>query len=147
MFDIGFGELVVVAVVALIVFGPEEFPVMIRNVMESISKVRRFISSVKVDLESELQRAEEIKRLVAKELEIAKQHASIDPNALTIPNQIRSAGQSAIESVAASAPVSDPVAPAAALTSSETSKEISGTAASDGATSLNPPARPDHGAN
>lgn len=146
MFDIGFGELVVVAVVALIVFGPEEFPVMIRNVMESISKVRRFISSVKVDLESELQRAEEIKRLVAKELEIAKQHASIDPGALTIPNQIRSAGQSPVESVT-SAPVSEPVVPAAASLSSETSAEISGTVAPVGATSLNPPARPDHGAN
>lgn len=144
MFDIGFGELVVVAVVALIVFGPEEFPVMIRNVMEGISKIRRFISSVKVDLESELQRADEIKRLVAKELEIAKQHANIDPNALTIPNRIQAAGQSAVESVA-STPVPDSVIPTAPLPVSEAPAEASGAAPREGAENSHHPTRPDHG--
>ncbi len=41
MFDIGFGELVLCAVVALLVFGPEKLPGLLRDV----SRVRRQVNS------------------------------------------------------------------------------------------------------
>ncbi|TPW11852.1 MAG: sec-independent protein translocase protein TatB [Halothiobacillaceae bacterium] len=67
MFDISFWELVVIAVVALIVVGPEEFPALVRGVSQSITKIRRYINAVRADMEFEVERVEELKRLVAEE--------------------------------------------------------------------------------
>lgn len=41
MFDIGFGELVVVAVVALLVLGPERLPIAARAFAKCVIKLRR----------------------------------------------------------------------------------------------------------
>ena len=85
MFDIGFLELLVIAVVALLVFGPEEFPVMVRNFMNGVTKARRFVNNVRMDLEHEVHKVEEVKQLLAREVDIAKEHATIDPAHLTVP--------------------------------------------------------------
>jgi sec-independent protein translocase protein TatB len=85
MFDIGFSELVVIGIVALLVFGPEEFPTMVRNVMAAVSKLRRMASSVRADLEHEVRKAEELKQLIAREADIAKLHETIGDSQLTIP--------------------------------------------------------------
>jgi len=54
MFDIGFWELLLIALMALIVLGPERLPVAIRTVREWVSGVRRFSDSVKTELKEEL---------------------------------------------------------------------------------------------
>ncbi len=54
MFDIGFWELVVVAIVALLVVGPERLPGLARDAGIWIGKVRRFINNTKREIESEL---------------------------------------------------------------------------------------------
>lgn len=72
MFDIGFWELVVIAVVALVIFGPEEFPTLIRNAASGVGKVRRFVSAMKADLDFEFQRADELKRLMEQEAKLAE---------------------------------------------------------------------------
>ena len=41
MFDIGWGELVVIGVIALIVIGPKELPAVLRTVGRTMNKVRR----------------------------------------------------------------------------------------------------------
>lgn len=63
MFDVGFWELVVIAVVALLVVGPERLPKLARTLGLWIGKGRRFLSSVKADIDREL-RAEELKRIL-----------------------------------------------------------------------------------
>ncbi len=63
MFDIGFWELVVVAVVALLVIGPERLPTVARTAGLWVGKARRFLSSVKADIEREI-KAEELKRIL-----------------------------------------------------------------------------------
>ena len=54
MFDIGFWELVIIAVIALLVVGPEKLPGLIREVMKWVRTVRRFVSTTKRELETEL---------------------------------------------------------------------------------------------
>lgn len=54
MFDIGFWELLVIAVIGLVVLGPERLPVAIRTVRGWISNVKRFGDNVKNELNEEL---------------------------------------------------------------------------------------------
>ncbi|WP_321150803.1 Sec-independent protein translocase protein TatB [Aeromonas jandaei] len=54
MFDIGFWELVVIAVVALVVLGPERLPSAIRTTTHWIRLIRSTANSVKAELEQEL---------------------------------------------------------------------------------------------
>ena len=61
MFDIGFSELLVIAVVALVVLGPERLPKAARFAGLWVRRARNQWDSVKQELERELQ-AEEIKR-------------------------------------------------------------------------------------
>ena len=61
MFDIGFLELAIIAVVGLIVIGPERLPEVARTVGTWVGKFRRFVSSVKSDIEREL-RQDEIRK-------------------------------------------------------------------------------------
>ena len=61
MFDIGFSELLVIAVVALLVLGPERLPKAARFAGLWVRKARAQWYSVKSELESELA-SEELKR-------------------------------------------------------------------------------------
>ncbi|WMJ71020.1 Sec-independent protein translocase protein TatB [Stenotrophomonas sp. 24(2023)] len=61
MFDIGFSELLVIAVVALVVLGPERLPKAARFAGLWVRRARNQWDSVKQELERELQ-AEELKR-------------------------------------------------------------------------------------
>ncbi|MHB1093114.1 Sec-independent protein translocase protein TatB [Thiobacillus sp.] len=55
MFDIGFSELVVIGVVALIVVGPERLPKVARTAGHLYSRMQRYVSSVKSDIGREIQ--------------------------------------------------------------------------------------------
>lgn len=61
MFDIGFGEILVILVILLIVVGPERLPEVSRTTALWIRKARRFVSQVKQEVEEEL-RAEELRQ-------------------------------------------------------------------------------------
>jgi len=88
MVDIGFWEIAVIGVVALIVVGPEEFPVMVRNVTRSIAKLRNMMGAVKSDLSHEIDKVEELKRLIAEETKIAEmQDVMNDINGTAVPKQ------------------------------------------------------------
>lgn len=54
MFDIGFGELVLCAVVALVVFGPEKLPGLIRDIGTVRRRVSQVVSQAKTSLEKEI---------------------------------------------------------------------------------------------
>ncbi len=55
MFDIGFSELVVVGVVALIVIGPERLPKVARTAGHLLGRFQRYAASVKSDISREMQ--------------------------------------------------------------------------------------------
>ena len=54
MLDIGFTELLLVAVIALVVLGPERLPGAIRTTAYWVGKIRRSFQSVKEELEKEI---------------------------------------------------------------------------------------------
>jgi sec-independent protein translocase protein TatB len=62
MFDIGFSEIVVIAVVALIVIGPERLPKTARTLGHLFGRLQRYVADVKADINREMQ-LEELKKL------------------------------------------------------------------------------------
>lgn len=65
MFDIGFGEIVVVLVIGLIVLGPERLPVAVKTVTGWIRAMRSLASSVQNELTQEL-KLQELKESLKK---------------------------------------------------------------------------------
>jgi sec-independent protein translocase protein TatB len=62
MFDIGFSELMVIAVVALIVIGPERLPKVARTLGHLFGRMQRYVNDVKADISREME-LEELKKL------------------------------------------------------------------------------------
>ena len=58
MFDIGFSEMVVLAVVALVVLGPERLPKVSRQVGQWMGKLRRYVDDVKSDINRQMELSE-----------------------------------------------------------------------------------------
>lgn len=54
MFDIGFWELLLIGIMALVVLGPERLPVAIRTVRNWIANIRRLSENVKTEITEEL---------------------------------------------------------------------------------------------
>lgn len=63
MFDVGFWELAVIGVVALLVLGPERLPRAARTAGLWISKARRTVTTMKAEIERELD-IEEMKKVI-----------------------------------------------------------------------------------
>lgn len=63
MFDVGFWELMLIGVVALVVIGPERLPGVARTVGKWAGKGKRFLRDVKADIDQEL-KADELKRIL-----------------------------------------------------------------------------------
>lgn len=70
MFDVGFWELSIIAVVALIVIGPERLPKVARTAGHWIGRGRRFVASVKADIDKEI-KAEELKQILEQQAQKA----------------------------------------------------------------------------
>lgn len=70
MFDIGFWELCLIAVVALLILGPERLPTAARTAGLWIGKARRMVGNVKSEIDRELQLDEVRKRLKEEELRL-----------------------------------------------------------------------------
>ena len=62
MFDVSFSELLVVAVVALLVIGPEKLPKVARTIGALTGRIQRYASQVKEEVNREL-RFEELQKL------------------------------------------------------------------------------------
>lgn len=55
MFDIGFWELVIIAIVALVIIGPERLPKFARDAGRFFAKFRNFIQNARRELEKEFE--------------------------------------------------------------------------------------------
>ena len=58
MFDIGFSEMAVLAVVALVVLGPERLPKVARQAGHWMGKLRRYVDDVKSDINRQMELTE-----------------------------------------------------------------------------------------
>ena len=55
MFDIGFSELLVIGLVALIVIGPEKLPRVARTIGHLVGRLQRYVADVKSDINREVE--------------------------------------------------------------------------------------------
>lgn len=66
MFDVGMTEMMVIAVIALLVVGPERLPEVAAKVGGWIGKAKAFVSTTKADIEREFQ-ASEMKNILSEQ--------------------------------------------------------------------------------
>ncbi len=97
MFDIGFWELVLVGIVALLVVGPKDLPGLVQSVGRGIGKAKGFLNAMKSDLNYEIDKANELKRLMEKESEIAELHRVLKNNVAQTLEQSALADVSKVE--------------------------------------------------
>ena len=71
MFDVGFSELIVIGVVALVVIGPERMPGVARTAGALFGRAQRYANKVKADIKSEID-LEEFNRIKATFYDAAK---------------------------------------------------------------------------
>lgn len=86
MFDIGFWEIMLIAVVALVVVGPERLPRVIRVTGLWIGKANASIQSVRSEISREL-RAEELKQAINKPEDIPIVREILSPDSTAADQQ------------------------------------------------------------
>ena len=98
MFDVGFSELIVIAIVALVVIGPERLPKVARTAGLLLGRLQRYVNDVKADINREMQ-LDELKAL----------RAEMQDSARDFEQRLHSEIRSVEETVATAAPSADPV--------------------------------------
>ena len=83
MFDIGFWELGIIALITLLVVGPERLPKIARTAGLWIGRGRRMLSSVKAEIDKEI-KAEELKEIIKKQAESNPLQEIIDDTQKTL---------------------------------------------------------------
>ncbi len=100
MFDVGFWELSVIAIVALVVIGPERLPKVARTAGHWLGRGRRFVASVKADIDKEI-KAEELKQILEQQTRKANPlHEIIEETEQEFESIKRSTGKMAADSKA-----------------------------------------------
>jgi sec-independent protein translocase protein TatB len=118
MFDIGFSELMVIAVVALIVIGPQRLPKVARTLGHLFGRMQRYVNDVKADISREME-LDELKKMQSSMEETARtMHDSVRQGISETEGELNKVAQSAQPKID---PYDDPFAdnppPAAAPTS------------------------------
>ena len=72
MFDVGFSELIVIGIVALVVIGPERLPKVARTAGHLLGRMQRYVSDVKADISREMQ-LEELRKLQSQVADSARE--------------------------------------------------------------------------
>lgn len=134
MFEVGFSEMLVIAVVALIVIGPERLPGVARTIGHLLGRLNRYVSDVKADINREMEieelrkfkeqfqgAAQDVQNTIHQELEQTNSALAALEGAATLPDAQTGAGAdkaalpSAVPADLAPAPAAQPgTAPGAA---------------------------------
>lgn len=99
MFDVGFSELIVIALVALIVIGPERLPRVARTLGVLLGRAQRYVNDVKVDIQREVN-LDELKNIQSSFQDAAK---SIEQSVTQVEQELQVAGESVSSSISAAA--------------------------------------------
>jgi len=81
MFEIGWGELLIIGIVALIAIGPKELPGVLRTLGQWMSKLRRMASEIQSQFHEAMREAElaDLKKQVDDMTSQAQSYANFDP--------------------------------------------------------------------
>ena len=107
MFDIGFSEMIVIAIVALVVIGPERLPRVARTAGLLLGRLQRYVSDVKSDINREIQ-LDELKKLQS---EIRDSARSVEQSLTSGVQEVRQTAQSVSESLTPAAVPAQPASP------------------------------------
>ena len=119
MFDVGWGELLVIGIVALVVIGPKELPALLRTFGQGMAKVRRMASEFQGQFQEAMREAElaDLKKEAEK---LAESATSANPlnqiekigddlqKAIETPSATPGEGAGQMPPIAAAAPVVPP---------------------------------------
>jgi len=108
MFDIGWGELLVIGIVALVVIGPKELPGVVRTLGQTMAKLRRMAADFQNQFNEAMREAEltDLKKDAEKMIESATSAVTYNP--------LEKAGedlQKAVEEATTLPPVASVLAP------------------------------------
>ena len=118
MFDIGFSEIVVIGVVALVVIGPERLPKTARTLGHLFGRLQRYVAEVKADISREME-LDELRKL-QREMQGAardfQQSVTTAANEMqsglrNVERELNEAGRSSAASTSPAPPLTEPPAP------------------------------------
>jgi sec-independent protein translocase protein TatB len=133
VFDVGFTELMVIAVVALIVIGPERLPKVARTMGHLFGRLQRYVNDVKADISREIE-LEELKKFKSTfedaargvESEVNTEISSVQSDMTKTQNELSTEFSSLAkieDTAAAPPPVQGPASGEASLAPSEIGPE------------------------
>jgi sec-independent protein translocase protein TatB len=141
MFDIAFSEITLIAVVALIVIGPERLPKVAKTLGHMFGRLQRYVNEVKADINREME-LDELRKLKS-EVQSAAQglQDSVTQAAHEVESGVRSveAQLNANESAATTVAAGDTTAIAAVPATAETSAPSAPPASPAAPTDAEPP--------
>jgi len=100
MFDIGFSELLVIAVVALLVIGPERLPKVARTAGHMFGRLQRYVNDVKADIQREME-LDELRKLRSQFEDAAR---SVQDSVHEVDKEVRAVGDDLNQAVAGASP-------------------------------------------
>jgi sec-independent protein translocase protein TatB len=133
MFDIGFSEIFVIAVVALIVIGPERLPRVAKTLGHLFGRMQRYVAEVKADVNREIE-LDELRKLQSSMQDAARSfEQSVTSQVSFIESEVRQTEAEVQKQVqAAVAPVSGiHLMPAVSAPEAETTTETSASGQSE----------------
>ena len=96
MFDIGFAELLLIAVVGLLVVGPEQLPDAVRTVLAWVNRFRRSFDQIRTEVRRELHNDEIMKELKAESQQLKQQ---VRETTQSVEQEIKALGNQASDSL------------------------------------------------
>ncbi len=99
MFDVGFSELMVIALVALIVIGPERLPRVARTLGALLGRAQRYVNDVKADIQREVD-LDELKNIRSTFQDATK---SVEQSVSQVGAELQAAGEALNQSVTGAA--------------------------------------------
>jgi sec-independent protein translocase protein TatB len=100
MFDIGFSELLVIGVVALLVIGPERLPKVARTAGHMFGRLQRYVNDVKADIQREVE-LDELRKLRSQFEDAAR---SVEDSVNQVDREVRAATAEIDRSIAGNSP-------------------------------------------
>lgn len=115
MFDIGFSELMVIGLVALVVIGPERLPRVARTLGHLAGRLQRYVADVKADINREVELDELRKMRDSVQQAATGIENSVQAELGKAEHELNAAAQAATQDAAQAAPAAPPAAGAAGV--------------------------------
>jgi len=97
MFDLGFSELMVIALVALVVIGPERLPKVARTIGHLAGRLQRYVADVKADINREVELDELRKMRDSMQSAASEMQSSFDAELRKTEGELNSAAEGKAE--------------------------------------------------